>query len=94
LIWIPLATASSFFLWHLAALAGKGEKMNHQMARLKRFRSEFEANRAHFVLQKNSEIPDLAEALKGRKNFLDSRAKKRAAKQRRLVERMQLKERE
>ena len=68
--------------------------MNHQMARLKRFRSEFEANRAHIVLQKNSEIPDLAEALMGRKNFLDSRAKKRAAKQRRLVERMQLKERE
>jgi hypothetical protein len=94
LIWIPLAIASSFFLWHLAALAGKGEKMNHQMARLKRFRSDFEANRAHFVLQKKSEIPDLTEALMGRKNFLDSRAKKRAAKQRRLIERQHLKERE
>ena len=68
--------------------------MNHQMDRLKRFQSEFEADRAHVVLQKNSEIPDLAEALMGRKNFLDRRTKKRAAKQRRLVERMQLKERE
>lgn len=95
MIWIPLALTSAFFLWHLIALASKGTEINRQMARLQKLQSDFEAKRLQdFDLPENSGIPNLAEALEGRKNFLVGRSKKREAKQRSLIRSRQLKERE
>lgn len=94
MIWIPLALTSLFFLWQFVALAFKGDKMNRQMARFRGLQADFEARRPLYVQPKNAGLPHLLDALTKRKNFLDGRSKKRAEKQRRLVNRLKLKERE
>lgn len=94
-IWIPLVLASAYFIWRLAMLASKGDKLERQLNRLEKMRSDFESNRKTFNEKpKNPEVPNLGQALQQRKNFLDHRSEKQRAKQRRLIKNLKSKERE
>lgn len=94
-IWIPLALAVVYFIWRLGQLASKGEKLDRQLNRLEKMRSEFESSRKTFNERpKNPGVPKLGQALQQRKNFLDRRSEKHRAKQRRLIKNLKSKERE
>lgn len=95
MIWIPLALASAYLIWCLAMLASKGARLNRQVNRLERMRSEFEVNRKTFNdVPKNPGVPSLGQALQERKKFLDRRSEKHREKQRRLIKNLKSKERE
>ena len=95
MIWIPLALASAYLIWRLAQLASMGEKLDRQLNRLEKMRSEFESNRKTFSEKPNNPgVPNLRKALQQRKNFLDRRSEKRREKQRRLIKNLKSKERE
>ena len=89
LIWIPLMVASIFLLVTLAKLNSKASKLDRQLNRLDKLRTNFESIPRTVTLKAMPEtIPNLDSALKARRDFKQERTKKREAKQRRLISRL------
>lgn len=89
LIWVPLMVASIFLLITLAKLNSKASKLDRQLNRLDKLRTDFESIPRTVTLKAMAEtIPNLDGALKARRDYKQERTKKREAKQRRLISRL------
>lgn len=89
LIWTPLLLSSIFLLVTLAKLNSKASKLDRQLNRLDKLRTNFESIPRTVTLKAMPEtIPNLDSALKARREYKEARTKKREAKQRRLVTRL------
>ena len=89
IIWIPLTVSLVVLVIVAAGLRTKSAKLNRQLERAQRYRSNFESRTVPKpVVDSADQIPTMSEAKAQRDNFLKKRTKKRADKQRRLVSRL------
>ena len=89
IVWITVSVCVLALIFVAAGLRAKNTKLIRQLARVKRYRADFENRPIHQLAKTASEqIPTLVEALAHRDDFLKNHNKKRTNKQRRLVSRL------
>lgn len=85
-IWAITALAALALLWAFYRLAKSASKLSRQGQRLAKQLQNLELNPAVTIRQTSP--TELGTAIQNRKHYLNSRAKRKVAKQRRLVDRL------